>query len=230
VASGPLALPTASMTPVPAASGQLTGTQLESVLVPPSDFPAGFATPANATVSSGGSLTTGKASYDLSTMTCESFVQHLGTTGFGETAMVTSSVSDSAATTAGSTAAATGAAYDQLIYQFATPSQATAFVSGIQGLAGRCPSFKVTDNGQSGTFSLSASAGSPVGGHPSVELSETGTVGSNKVSLDLLLSASGLDVFSAGAVGANGGAPTQVPTGSIVYQLMKRQAAAAELQ
>jgi len=33
------------MTPLAAASGQLTGTQLESVLLPATDFPAGFATP-----------------------------------------------------------------------------------------------------------------------------------------------------------------------------------------
>jgi hypothetical protein len=216
------------MTPLPAASKQLTGTQLESVLLPASDFPAGFATPANGTVSSGGSLTSGKATYDLSTMTCESFVQHLGTTGFGETAMVRGSVANSAGTASNSTTA--GQAYDQLIYQFATPAQATAFVSGIQALAGRCSSFKVTDSGQTGTFSLSARPGSPVGGHPTVELTQNGTFGSTKVTLDLLLSPSGVDVFGAGAVGpTQPGPPSQVPTDSIVYQLMQRQAAAAEL-
>jgi len=206
------------MTPLPAASGQLTGTQLESVLLPTSDFPSGFATPASGPISSGGSLTSGKATYDLATITCATFIQHIGTTGFGETAMVSGSVS------------ASGQAYDQLIYQFASASQATAFVAGIQALAGRCGSFKATANGQSGTFSLQAAPGSPVGGHPTVELRETGTLGGSKITLDLLFCPSGVDAFAAGSVGANGAAAPTLPTKeSIVYNLMKRQAAAALL-
>jgi hypothetical protein len=206
------------MTPLAAATGQLTGTQLESVLLPQSDFPAGFATPATGPISSGGSLTAGKATYNLSTISCATFIQHLGTVGFGETAMVSGSVEGS------------GQAYDQLVYQFATAPEATAFVSGVQALAGRCGSFKATANGENGTFALRASAGSPVGGHPTVELLETGTLGSSKVALDLLFCASGVDAFAAGGVGASGAAAPTVPTGeSIVYNLMKRQAAAAVL-
>jgi hypothetical protein len=206
------------MTSLAAASGQLTGSQLESVLLPESDFPAGFATPATGAVSSGGSLTQGSASYDLATMSCATFIEHLGTTGFGETAMVAGSV------------AAIGQAYDQLIYQFAAPSGASAFLSGVQSLAGRCGSFTATANGSSGTFSLTAAAGRPLGGHPTVELQEAGKLGTNKVSLDLLLCASGVDVFGAGGAGANGTAPpAQVAKESIAYQLMKRQAAEAVL-
>ena len=214
------------MTPLPAAAGQLTGTQLQSVLLPESDFPSGFATPPSGQTSSGGSLTSGTATHNLKTMTCAEFVQDLGTTGFGETAMVAGAV----ASTAGTASTSAGEAYDQLIYQFAAPSGATAFVSGIQALAGRCASFKTTDHGQSGTLSLSASPGSPVGGHPTVQVRETGTFGSTKETLGLLLSASGVDAFGGGAVGANSpGTPSQVSTAAIVYQLMQRQAAAAEL-
>jgi hypothetical protein len=217
-ASAPAALPTASMPPLAAASGQLTGAQLESVLLPESDFPAGFATPATGPVSSGGSLTSGKATYELATMTCATFIEHLGTTGFGETAMVAGSVG------------AVGQAYDQLVYQFAAPSGASAFLSGVQSLAGRCASFTATANGGSGTFSLKAAAGSPLGGHPTVELQETGNLSGNKVSLDLLLCASGVDLFGAGGASANGTAPpAQVAKESIAYQLMKRQAAEAVL-
>jgi hypothetical protein len=206
------------MSPLPGASGQLTGTQLESVLLPASDFPAGFATLASGPITSGGSLTSGKATYDLATMSCATFIQHIGTIGFGETAMVSGSV------------VASGQAYDQLIYQFASASQANAFVSGVQALAGRCGSFKATVNGTSGTFSLQAAPGSPVGGHPTVELRETGTLGSNKIALDLLFCASGVDAFAGGGVGANGtAAPTLPAKETIVYNLMKRQAAAAVL-
>jgi hypothetical protein len=206
------------MTPLAAASGQLTGTQLESVLVPASDFPAGFATPTSGPISSGGSLTSGKATYNLATISCATFIQHLGATGFGETAMVSGSVATS------------GQAYDQLIYQFASAQEATAFVSAVQALAGRCGSFTATANGQSGTFSLQATAGSAVGGHPTVELLQTGTLGGSKLVLDTLLCASGVDVFAASGVGVGGAAAPVLPAKeSIVYDLMKRQAAVAVL-
>jgi hypothetical protein len=206
------------MTSLPAAAGQLTGTQLESVLLPQSDFPAGFATPSTGPVSSGGSLTSGPASYNLATISCATFIQHFGTAGFGETAMVSGSAAD------------VGQAYDQFIYQFATAPQAAAFVSGVQALAGRCGSFTATANGQSGTFSLRAAAGASVGGHPSVELRQDGTLGGSKLVLDTLLSASGVDVFGASGAGVGANAvPVQVAKETIVYRLMQRQAAAAVL-
>jgi hypothetical protein len=211
-------VPSASMTALPAASGQLTGTELASVLLPESDFPAGFATPTSGPVSSGGSLTSGSATYNLATISCATFIQHFGATGFGETAMVSGGV------------AAGSQAYDQLIYQFATASGATGFLSGVQALAGRCGSFKATANGESGTFSLKATDSTPVGGHPAVELDESGTLGSNKLTLDTLLCASGVGVFGAASVGASGTtAPTVPTTDSIVWELMKRQAAVAVL-
>jgi hypothetical protein len=196
----------------------IAGTQLESVLLPESDFPAGFATPSTGPVSSGGSLTTGPASYNLATTSCAAFIQHFGTTGFGETAMVSGSVAD------------VGQAYDQFIYQFATPAQATAFAGGVRALAGRCGSFTATANGESGTFSLRATGGAPVGGHPAVELEQDGTLGGSKLVLDTLLCASGVDVLAASSVGVGANAaPTQVPKETIVYRLMQRQAAAAVL-
>jgi hypothetical protein len=211
-------VPSASMTALPAASGQLTGTQLESVLLPQSDFPAGFAAPSSGPISSGDSLTSGPATYNLATISCATFIQHLGTTGFGETAMVSVGV------------AAGSQAYDQLIYQFAAASGATGFLSGVQALADRCGSFKATANGQAGTFSLKATTGSPVAGHPSVELDETGTLGSSKLVLDTLLSASGVDVFGATSVGVSGSAGPTVPTSeSVVWEQMKRQAAVSVL-
>jgi hypothetical protein len=123
-----------------------------------------------------------------------------------------------------------GQAYDQLVYQFATAPEATAFVSGVRALAGRCGSFKATANGESGTFSLRATTGSAVGGHPTLELLQTGTLGTSKLVLDTLFCASGVDVFAASGVGVGGAAAPALPTNeSIVYNLMKRQAAAAVL-
>jgi hypothetical protein len=214
--TGPL--PTASMTPLPAASGQLTGTDLESVLLPASDFPAGFAASSSGPVTSGGSLTSGPAQYPLATVSCSDFVQHLGSTGFGETAMAADSI------------VGTEQAYDQVIYQFPTASEASAFVTGIQPLAGRCTSFtSPASTGTTATFSLKATPGDSVAGLPTVELLQTGTVSGSALTLDTLFAASGVDVFAASGVGLGVGAPAVPAKPTIIYNLMKRQAAASVL-
>jgi len=215
-AASAAAAPTASAS----AAALPTVSQLESVLLPETDFPSGFATSTSGPVTSGGSLTSGAATYNLAKISCATFVEHLGATGFGESAMVSGSVV---------TTLSAGQAYDQVIYQFPAASGASGFLSGVQALGGRCASFKVKANGVNGTFSLHTAAGSPVGGHPTVELQETGTLG-EKVNLDMLLCASGVDVFAAAGVGVSGAAaPTAPAAETIVYELMKRQAAEAVL-
>jgi hypothetical protein len=214
-ATGPL--PTASMTPLPAASGQLTGTDLESVLLPAADFPAGFAASSSGPVTSGGSLTSGAAQYPLATVSCSDFVQHLGSTGFGETAMAADSI------------VGTDQAYDQVIYQFAAASTATAFVAGLQSLAGRCRSFTAPADGSTATFSLKATPGDTLAGLSTVELLQTGNVSGSALTLDTLFTASGVDVFAASGVGLGIGAPAVPAKQTILYNLMKRQAAAAVL-
>jgi hypothetical protein len=211
------ALPTASMTPLAAASGQLTGTDLESVLLPLSDFPAGFAASSTGATTSGGSLTSGPASYPLATVTCSDFVQHLGSTGFGETAMAADSV------------VGTEQAYDQVIYQFSTASAAKAFVAGIEPLAARCKSFTAPADNVTATFSLKAAPGDTLAGLPTVELDQTGNVSGSALTLGTLFTASGVDVFAASGVGLGTGAPTVPAKETIIYNLMKRQAAAAVL-
>jgi hypothetical protein len=210
-------LPTASMTPLPAASGQLTGTDLEQVLLPASDFPAGFAASSSGPVTSGGSLTSGAAAYPLATVSCSDFVQHLGSTGFGETAMAADSV------------VGTDQAYDQLIYQFPTASAATAFVAGLVPLAARCKSFTAPADGGTGTFALKAAPGGTLAGRPTVDLLQTGKVTGSALTLNTLFTASGVDVFGAAVVGLGTGAPAVPANETVIYNLMKRQAAAAVL-
>jgi hypothetical protein len=214
-ATGPL--PTASMAPLAAASGQLTGTDLESVLLPVSYFPGGFVASSSGPVTSGGSLTSGPASYPLATVSCSNFVQNLGSVGFGETAMAADNV------------VGTDQAYDQLIYQFPSASAATAFVAGIRPLAARCASFTGPANGVTATYSLKATPGDAIAGLPTVELMQTGNVSGSRVTLDTLFTASGVDVFAASGVGLGGGAPAVPTKATIIYELMKRQAAAAVL-
>ena len=210
--------PTESMTPVAAAAGQLTGTQLQTVLLPQSSFPAGFTLSPSSEVSSGSILSSAPPQYDLATVDCATFINHFGNPGFGETAMASSSA-----------VARSEQAFDQMVYQFGSPGAASAFVSGIQSLAGRCRSFTATDNGAKGTFSLRATPGPAVGGHPSLELTQAGMLNGSPLTLDTLLSASGVDVFAGAAVGLGAGAPASLATETIVYDLMKRQAAAAVL-
>jgi len=205
------------MSSQPQASGQLTGTQLETALLPQSSFPAGFTLSSSNAVNSGSTLTSSPAKYHLATISCATFLQHLGSTGFGETAMAANSF------------AAQSQAYDQFVYQFGSAGAASDFVTEITALAGRCHSFTLTDNGATGTFSLSAADGGQVGGHPSVELRQAGKIGGSSISLTMQLSASGVDVFGAATVGVGESEPTGVATSTIVYTLMKRQVAAAEL-
>jgi hypothetical protein len=206
-----------SESPVPAASGQLTGSQLETVLLPQSYFPAGFAPASSGTVSSGDSLSSSPAQYDLATISCATFINHLGTTGFGETAMASNSF------------VGTQQAFDQVVYQFGSTAGASDFITGVRSLAARCHAFTATDNGATGHFSLSAAAGPAVGGHPSLRLVQTGTLNGSSLVLDTLLSASGVDVFTGAAVGLGTSAPASPAKETIVYNLMKRQAAAAVL-
>jgi len=217
-APAPSAAPTAPMTSVPAASGQLTGTQLQTVLLPQSFFPAGFTLSQSSEVSSGDTLASAPAQYDLATTDCATFVNHFGNTGFGETAMAS-----------GSAVGQSEQAFDQVVYQFGSPGAATAFVSGITSLASRCGSFTATDNGAKGTFSLRTAAGPALGGHPSLELVQSGKLNGSPLTLDTLLSASGVDVFAGAAVGLGVSAPVSLAKETIVYNLMKRQAAAAVL-
>jgi len=202
---------------VPAASGQLTGTQLQTVLLPQSSFPAGFAPSSSGTVSSGGSLSSSPAQYDLATMSCAAFVNHLGNTGFGETAMAANSFVGG------------HQAFDQVVYQFGSAAAASDFVAGVKSLASRCHAFTATDNGAAGQFSLSATPGPAVGGHPSLRLVQTGTINGSGLVLDTLLTPSGVDVFAGAAVGLGTNAPASPAKEDIVYGLMKRQAAAAVL-
>jgi hypothetical protein len=210
-------VPTASMTPLAAASGQLTGTALESVLLPESFFPAGFTAPSSGPTTSGGSLISAAATYNLATMSCATFVEQLGATGFGETALAAVSLTG------------TKQVYGELVYQFASAPEATAFVAGIKSLAARCGSFKVTSSGHTGTYGLTATDGAALGGHPTLTLAESGSTAGTSLVINTLFSASGVDVFAASAVGVDAGAPAAPSAASIVYNLMKRQAAAAVL-
>ena len=123
----------------------------------------------------------------------------------------------------------TDQAYDQVIYQFGAASSASAFVAGIQSLAGRCASFTApAGTGTTATFSLWRRRGSR-GRAVQRRARAVGEGVGVGVTLDTLLVASGVDVFAAAGVGLGTGAPAVPAKETIIYNLMKRQAAAAVL-
>jgi hypothetical protein len=76
---------------------------------------------------------------------------------------------------------------------------------------------------------MKAAAGDSVGGRPTVELVQTATADGSALTLDTLFTASGVDVFVVSGVGFGKGAPLVPAKETIIYNLMKRQAAAAVL-
>jgi hypothetical protein len=79
------------------------------------------------------------------------------------------------------------------------------------------------------TMRMKATPGDSVAGRPSVELSQTATADGSALTLATLFTASGVDVFVVSGVGLGTGAPAAPAKETIIYNLMKRQAAAAEL-
>ena len=80
-----------------------------------------------------------------------------------------------------------------------------------------------------GDVRLKAAPGPAVGGHPSLELTQTGVLNHSALLIDTVMSASGVDVFAGAAVGLGAAVPTGLAPATIAYNLMKRQAAAAVL-
>jgi hypothetical protein len=116
---------------VPAAQAatpvQLTGAQLATRLLPPSSFPSGYQISKPNTYNSGRRLEHGPVKHHLATFSCKTYiVKSLPRTGFGETATASSVVAKSAQ------------AYQQVVFQFASTKQATAFYRQLYAFTVRC--------------------------------------------------------------------------------------------
>jgi hypothetical protein len=68
-----------------------------------------------------------------------------------------------------------------------------------------------------------------MGGHPSLQLTQAGVLNHSSLTIDTMLSASGVDVFAGAVIGLGVVAPIGLAPATIVYNLMKRKAAAAVL-
>jgi hypothetical protein len=162
---------------------QLTGVQLLSALLPQSDFPAGFKLDKSNIFDSGRHFENSPAQYHLSTMSCSSFSNDFGGTGFGETATAADDFTNSTGTRV----------YGQQVYQFKTGSAATSFFKGLRAISRRCRAF-LLDGFASGIFTQAFGA-RPIGGHPTFQVNQSGSFTGILIATDMVFTVAGTDVF-----------------------------------
>ena len=171
---------------------QLTGKQLKSALLPPSDFLAGYAVTYSA--NSGGRLEHGGV-FKLPSMSCRIFWLSVGVTqGFGETAFATDLVGPKSGTLP-----TVAELFDQTVYQFASAHTAATFLSQLNAKYRSCRSVSASDT-KGGTLRWMAHSQSKprVGGHQALQiveyLSDSKVPGPPLVSY-LLWTLNGADVY-----------------------------------
>ena len=162
---------------------QLTGTQLLAALLPRSDFPAGFKLDKSGVFDSGRHLENSPAHYHLSTMSCSSFSENFGGTGFGETATAFDDFVNRTDT----------ASYAQQVYQFKTRSAATSFSKGLRAISRRCHSFLLDSLATS--IITQAFDAPPIGGYRTYQVNQSGAVLGVLIAIHMVFTVAGTDVF-----------------------------------
>jgi hypothetical protein len=195
---------------------QVTGDQLGSALLPPSDFGSGYK--AQGKVDSGNVLESPQVVTNVSTMSCNKFViGPFGADGLGETAVAT--VSD---ITQG-----TGALYEQVVYQFPGTRASESFYKTTYARYGKCgpstdPAPGVGGKMTTRTRSVSRSR---VDGHPAFEVVQSTTfshdpAGVPPIITDWLFTIDGADIFIQQAIGGSA-----APLWSLTERLISRVSA-----
>jgi hypothetical protein len=171
---------------------QVTGKQLKSALLPPSDFVAGYAVVYAA--NSGGRLEHGRT-YNLPSMSCRVFWPSAGVTqGFGETAFAADLVGPKSDTLLG-----VAEIFGQTVYQFASTHTAATFLSQLNAKYRSCRSVAVPD-GKGGLlrWTVHSQSKQRVGGHQALQvvdyLSDSKVPGRPTVTY-LLWTVSGADIY-----------------------------------
>jgi hypothetical protein len=192
------------------ASIQLTGVQLLSALLPRSDFPAGFKLDKPGVFDSGGNLENSPARFHLSTMSCKSFANNFGNTGFGETATAADDFVNGTSTQI----------FGQQAYQFKTSSAATAFFKGLRAISRRCVAFVLSGVGSG--VSAHAFDAPRILGHPTFQVNESGTVLGLRTAIGMVFTVAGTDLYFAIKLGITV-APPGSPSGrTTITRLIKR--------
>lgn len=173
---------------------QVTGTQLESALLPATDF--GQEARAIRKVSSGSHLTDKPAVDHIATMSCDTLLRPTsGVPGVGQTAYAKDTVL---------VFSATPLSYGQSVLQFASPSAATADYQQYAAANARCRSatLRTSVDHVSVSETIRSVSEVQVGGHQAVDISisETlrvpGAPASATSTANTLVIADGVDVFS----------------------------------
>ena len=191
-------------------SVQLTGVQLLSALLPRSDFPAGFKLDKSGVFDSGRRLENSRARFHLSTMSCKSFANNFGNTGFGETATAADDFVNSKFTQI----------FGQQVYQFKTSSAAAAFFKGLRAISRRCPAFLLS--GVASGVSVHAFDAARILGHPTFVVNESGTILGVKLTIGTTFTVAGTDLYFIIKIGISV-APPGSPSGrTTMIRLIKR--------
>jgi hypothetical protein len=129
------------------------GTQLKSILLTSADLPTGFTEDATGTQNSGSALSDGAANVSLTSAGCETILNTIGHTGFGEASYAAAAYTPPSAL----------GEFDETLLEFHR-ADATVFLGQLRSALGRCTSFKASDaSGASENASLSVGAGPKTG-------------------------------------------------------------------
>jgi hypothetical protein len=192
---------------------QLTGTQMLSALLPGSYFPAGYKLDKTGVYDSGKHLETSAAKYHISTMSCNSFSDHFGQTGFGETAIA----SDDFDFGSGDTKS-----YGQLVYQFKTSGAATAFYGGSRTIFAKCLAAALGGAPSGSKITVRVFNAASIGGHRTFQVNESGTLLSYSIHESLVVTLAGTDMFMTGAAGIMAAQPTNPSDRTLMLKLIDR--------
>lgn len=206
---------------------QLTGSQLESGLLPASAFPAGYGIVNVA--DSGNHLQTSRARDNLATMTCSAWLHDGGSyavfgTAFGATSGATFGATAFATDVAAPPYASTGSPYEQDAVQFATVSAASRYFSDLRAILFRCRTYSQREEGSIVTTTVRVIAAPPVHGHPAFWADTTYVPAGQAAgpAADFLYTTAGTDVIDVVDLGGTGNSAASPATPVLLGKLLTR--------
>lgn len=143
-------------------------------------------------------------------MSCSSFSNDFGGTGFGETATAFDDFMNSTST----------GSYGQQVYQFKTRSAAKSFFKGLRAIARRCPSF-LLDGVASGIFTQAFDA-RPIGGDVTFQVNQSGSAQGVLAAIDMVFTVAGTDVFFTANLGIAVAPPSSPSARTSMRKLITR--------
>lgn len=145
--TGAKATPASTLHDVP------TGTQIKGILLAATDLPSDYTEEPSGAQNSGGTLSAAGATVDLGSASCNTILNAIGHTGFGEASYASDAY----------TPASNLGEFDETVLEF-HGTDATAFTNRLGAALNKCSSFKASDaTGASEAASVAMTAGPRVG-------------------------------------------------------------------